>query len=103
MTKAEIVDMINMLPGPMVTTRARKDTLLEILAEREMAMDKCMGDPCECDPCDCGKADMMPMDMPAEMPMDMPMTESYKKTEIIAIVVIMAFVAISIYGLVFVA
>lgn len=33
-TKAEIVDMINALPGPPVTTRARKDTLIEILEQR---------------------------------------------------------------------
>ncbi len=35
MTKQEIVDIINALKGPMVTTRARKDTLLEILRERQ--------------------------------------------------------------------
>ena len=34
-TKKELVEMINALPGPMVTTRPRKDTLLEILAERQ--------------------------------------------------------------------
>ncbi len=34
MTKQEIVDKINTYPGPMVTTRARRDTLLEILSER---------------------------------------------------------------------
>lgn len=34
-TKAQIVDYINALPGPPVTTRARKDTLIEILEQRE--------------------------------------------------------------------
>ena len=33
-TKKELVDMINKLEGPEVTTRARKDTLIEILMER---------------------------------------------------------------------
>ena len=37
MTKQEIVDMINMLPGANVTTRARKATLLEILDDRQTA------------------------------------------------------------------
>ena len=35
MNKKQIVKAINALPGPTVTTRARKDTLLEILRERQ--------------------------------------------------------------------
>ena len=37
MNKAEIVIEINKLDGPVVTVRARKDTLLEILRERQNA------------------------------------------------------------------
>ena len=33
-TKKELVSMINQLEGPEVTTRPRKDTLIEILLER---------------------------------------------------------------------
>ena len=35
MTKAELVAMINALPGPKVTGRARKDVLMQILVDRE--------------------------------------------------------------------
>ena len=34
MTKLELVAKINRYPGPVVTTRARKDTLVEILNAR---------------------------------------------------------------------
>ena len=40
MNKQQLVDAINSYPGPEVTTRARKDTLLEILEERKMARKK---------------------------------------------------------------
>ena len=48
-TKKELVELINMLQGPEVTTRPRKDTLIEILKERveEAGMPKdyiCDGD-----------------------------------------------------------
>ena len=46
LTKAEIVELINMYPGPEVTTRARKDTLLEILNEREENAEKPMKKKC---------------------------------------------------------
>ena len=34
MTKKELVELINTYPGPVVTTRARKATLMEILEQR---------------------------------------------------------------------
>ena len=36
LTKQQLVDRINNLPGPKVTTRPRKDTLLEIYEDRKM-------------------------------------------------------------------
>ena len=34
MTKKQLVELINTYPGPVVTTRARKATLMEILEQR---------------------------------------------------------------------
>ena len=73
MTKKEIVDLINALPGPMVTTRARKDTLLELLQDRQTVaiametpdMPMAKDIMCECnEKCasDCECSDMAPTD-----------------------------------------
>ncbi len=62
LTKAELVAMINALPGPEVTTRPRKDTLVEILIDRQMmAME-----PEEIQTCSM-PGDNMPMEMPEDM------------------------------------
>ncbi len=69
LTKAELVAMINALPGPEVTSRPRKDTLVEILMDRQsMDMPTCSL-----------PGDLMPMETPVEMAQTSLLARFFKK------------------------
>ena len=124
MTKAQLVEAINMYHGPEVTTRARKATLIEILCEREEMYDG-INDMVERRMFNTGESeseaathvsnyisqDMIkddtsidmdkmskPMMMKKEVMDDMPKT----RWDIIITVAVVAFVALSVYGIVFI-